>query len=305
MQPTDSEARAIHLGELGDRLSGLRLCDPTADERMRRSLQRRGQLTAVAAFDDGDQLQLIDGFKRLRAALHLGWSRLRVSVLQLGEAEATAAIETLHQQRGLTQLEEGWVVRSLYREHGLSQGAIAQLVGKHKSWVCRRLMLVESLDEVVQADVRLGLLSARAALTVAALPRGNQQQAAELVVERGLTTRQTDSLVDELRALDGDGARQLAMQRWPEGRCGADTRSPARHRSEGEQLIADVATLMRVGVRLEVRLLDSPLAALSADGAEHARRALGELSMLLGTLRSAVARAVELGQKADATLAHS
>ncbi|MBK6519966.1 MAG: hypothetical protein IPG04_39000, partial [Polyangiaceae bacterium] len=46
-------------------------------------------------------------------------------------------------------------MRALYREHGLLQPAIAQRLGRHKSWVHRRLMLVEALDPAVQADVRL------------------------------------------------------------------------------------------------------------------------------------------------------
>ncbi len=59
------------------------------------------------------------------------------------------------------------------------RGCIAARLGRHKSWVCRRLMLVEALDPAVQADVRLGLLMPRAAPAVGQLPRGNQPAAAE------------------------------------------------------------------------------------------------------------------------------
>jgi hypothetical protein len=49
-------------------------------------------------------------------------------------------------------------------------------MGRHKSWGLRRLMLVESLDPGVQADVRLGLIAVLAAVAVSRLPRGNQQR---------------------------------------------------------------------------------------------------------------------------------
>jgi hypothetical protein len=63
MAPTESQTRSIPIDELGDRLSRLRLSQPTADEKMLRSLERYGQLSAMAAFDDGERLQLVDGFK--------------------------------------------------------------------------------------------------------------------------------------------------------------------------------------------------------------------------------------------------
>jgi ParB-like chromosome segregation protein Spo0J len=308
MVPIEERSRPIQLGELGDRLRKLRLRRPAADERMRRSLEQRGQLTAVTAFDDGDRLQLIDGFKRLAGAERLGWASLQVRVLAIDEAVATAAVVALHEQGGLTELEEGWVVRSLHREHGLSQGAVAALMARHKSWVSRRLLLVEGLDEAVQGDVRLGLLSPRSAIAVAALPRGNQRQAAELVMQRGLTTRQAESLVRRLRQEESDEARAALLEgyveargHWPE----VDVAKPhVRPRSEAEQLMADVATLMRVGVRVEVRLLDAPVC---VEGAEAAREALAELSALLATLGMAIGRALKLQlqvERMDETLAH-
>lgn len=42
-------------------------------------------------------------------------------------------IAALHDPRGLTELEEGWLVGALYREHRLLQPAIAQRMGRHKS----------------------------------------------------------------------------------------------------------------------------------------------------------------------------
>jgi ParB-like chromosome segregation protein Spo0J len=303
---SEESARPVDVLDLGERLSGLRLCEPAADERVRRSLVRHGQLTTVSVFDDGETLQIVDGFKRVRAARRLGWRSVRVSVLELGEAEATAAIQMLHRQRGLTALEEGWILRSLHCDHGLSQGAIAELVCMHKSWVCRRLMLVQTLRDEVQADVRLGLLVPRAAIALAALPRGNQQQAAALAASRGMTTRQVESLVRHLcDHHDSDEARQLAMQRWgTDGHALGSSGARTRPRSAGEQLIADIAVIMRVGVRLEVHLLDSPLGGLGANAAGHACESLRELAKQLSALERAIARALAIQEKLeDATLA--
>jgi ParB-like chromosome segregation protein Spo0J len=265
---------------------------------MRRSLEQHGQLTAVVAFDDGRGLQLVDGFKRLRGAQQLGWKGLQAQILALDPATATAVIGTLHEHHQLNELEEAWVIRSLCRQHGLSQGAVARLVRRHKSWVSRRLALIERLEEAVQADVRLGLLSPRSAIALAVLPRGNQRQAAELVMQRGMTTRQVDALVQQLGQLDSDQARQALIKQWPEA-SPATTQGP-RPRSDVEHLLADVATLMRVGVRLEVRLLDM---ALPTQDSDVARQALVQLAALLDPLGRAIARSLKQQDRIDATLA--
>ena len=160
----------------------------------------------MSVFASQGQLEILDGFKRVRAARALGLRVLRARVADVGVAEAKVMLLAQHDRRGLTELEEGWLIRSLYRDHHLTQPAIAARLGRHKSWVFRRLMLVEALDPAVQADVRLGLLAPRAAVALGQLPRGNKEDAAKVVIRRGLTVRQAALFVAELLDLGDDGA---------------------------------------------------------------------------------------------------
>jgi ParB-like chromosome segregation protein Spo0J len=164
----------IAVGDLDERLSAFRLREPKAVEAMAVSLGRYGQLSPLAVFDDGEGIQVIDGFKRLHAARRLQWPKLEVRHCDVDVAEAKIQVALLHRGRGLTELEEGWLIRSLYRDDRLSQPTIAERLGRHKSWIHRRLLLVEGLVDEVQASVRMGLIAPRAAVTLAALPRGNQ-----------------------------------------------------------------------------------------------------------------------------------
>jgi ParB-like chromosome segregation protein Spo0J len=151
--------------ELGERLAQVRLV-PAADPAMEASLRRYGQLSPVLAYrDEHRRLELIDGFRRLRAANHQGHPpQLSVRVLAVDERRALAALFALHRgSRGLTELEEGWVVRALVREHGMQQRQVGQLLRRDQSWVSRRLLLVEALSAEVQMDVRLGLVTPTAA----------------------------------------------------------------------------------------------------------------------------------------------
>jgi len=112
---------------LGERLSALRLCEASAVARMQRSLSSVGQLFSIAVFPaEKGQIEVVDGFKRLRAARALGWSELRAHALAVDAAGAKVALSLLHDRHGLTEIEEAWLVRSLYREDHLSQPEIAR-----------------------------------------------------------------------------------------------------------------------------------------------------------------------------------
>jgi ParB-like chromosome segregation protein Spo0J len=293
----DPRGREVEIVALGARLSTLRLCEPDAVADVQRSLERHGQLTPVVVIEDAGHLETLDGFKRLRAARAMGWTTLRVDVLApgLGVVDAKLAFGALHARRGLTELEEAWLIRSLVRDDGLRQGDIAHRLHRHKSWICRRLMLAESLDGAVQADVRLGLVAPRTAVALAALPRGNQVRAAEVVSRTGMTLRQTEAMVCELLELQDPVARVAWLDRRltaAPSAAAADPAPSARRRAESDWILGDVLTLRRVGARLEARLLARPLATHGPGAAVSLREALVGLALVLATLTTTVARAV-------------
>ena len=141
---------------------------------MARSLQQYGQLAAVTACWRDGRAELLDGFKRHTAAGLVSWPTLSVRVLALDERVAKAAIYGLNSAgRRPQELEEAWLVQALVREDGMTQLEAAQLLRRHKSWVCRRLALLEKLSTDVRQDLEVGLLSATAAWEIARLPAGN------------------------------------------------------------------------------------------------------------------------------------
>ena len=298
MPEPNPDTRLVEIAPLGERLAPLRLCDATALAAVRRSLERYGQLTALTLFVETDRLEILDGFKRVRAARALGWTTLLARIDDVDAIEAKLRVAELHDRRGLTELEEAWLVRSLYRDDGLGQPEIARRMSRHKSWVWRRLMLVESLEPAVQAHVRLGLLAPRAAVAVSRLPRGNQIAASTVVVRRGLTVRQTDSLVQEVLERDGEEARADLLARRLDA-LAIDTqpglRPPRAVRSEADAMALDVARAHAIAARLETRLLASPLAAFTPGAAELLREALGRLSPVLRALDAVIGNA--LGQQ--------
>ena len=196
-----SAPQRLALADIDLRFAPLRLTGPQELRRLRASVEREGirDPVVVSGAVEAQRWVLLDGFKRVRVAEELKLSPVWALALALDGAQAKAAILHCNQARpGLSEIEEAWIVRSLCREQGLRQVQVGQLLGRDKSWVCRRLKLAEALDATLQEDLRLGLLSATAARELAQLPRGNQLRAAAAVRDHQLTSRQSARLVEQL-----------------------------------------------------------------------------------------------------------
>lgn len=169
-------------------------------QRMVHSLQRYGQLAPVVVFLRQDQPVLVDGFKRHDAASRVkSLGELLARRIEADERSAKAAMYGLNRLGGrLDQLEEAWIVQALVREDGLSQPAAAQLLGRHKSWVCRRLALLEKLSGVVREELGLGLVSASMARQLTRLPAGNQAETLAAVRREDLNAAELRGVTDLL-----------------------------------------------------------------------------------------------------------
>lgn len=204
----EGSIRPVALEALGQRYRRYRLADPPAEEAMAGSLRRWGQLSPVVACRRGPQLELLDGFKRQAAARQVaGLSSLSVRVLDVDERTAKAAILGLNRgQRATRELEEAWIVQALVRDDGLTQVEAAHLLGQHKSWVCRRLALLEKLSDDVKEDLRLGLLGPALARQLVRLPAGNQQAVLALTRREALTAQEVSGVIELLQGASPEQA---------------------------------------------------------------------------------------------------
>lgn len=203
----------VALARLGERFSVLRLKHAGEMAALRRSIARDGLLRPlIANRTAGGDLEVLDGFKRLAVLRELGWEEATVQVVVVDEAMARLALLSYNRARGrIGEIEEGWIVQSMVRGLKLAQKRVAELAGRHKSWVCRRLLLVERLGEAVQKDLRLGLLSAAVAREIGRLPRGNQAEALDAVRRHALGSRQTAALVERWFSYDSEEQRRALL----------------------------------------------------------------------------------------------
>jgi hypothetical protein len=122
---------------------------------------------------------------------------LSARLMEADERTVKAAIYGLNRAGGRTrELEEAWIVQALVREDGMSQVEVAELLGRHKSWVCRRLALIERLGAKARDDLRVGLLSPTAARQIVRLPQGNQAEVLDAMRREALSGSELEGVVD-------------------------------------------------------------------------------------------------------------
>lgn len=211
----NEDLRYEAIDSLDLRFAELRLASPEAIARIHEEVEQEGLRHPLLVSDGVEEKKLvvIDGFKRVRVARDLGHVRVAVRVVHLAAVPAQVTILSANgPRRGLSEFEEGLVVQRLHREHGMSQVEIAVLLGRHKSWVCRRMSLVERLESGVQQDLRLGLVSASLVRDLVRLPRGTQGPAARAIATHRLSSRQAAQLVRVLSVVDAS-QRQDVLDR--------------------------------------------------------------------------------------------
>lgn len=250
------EAEPVALSAIGERFQGLRIVDPSAERTMLDSMRQYGQLTPVVVcrFEPQGKDELLDGFKRLRAARRLSLRELAVSRLEMGPRACKAAILQLNRVgRNISSMEEALVVHSLCHDDGLSQVEIAGLLGRHKSWVSRRVALIARLSEEAQERIKLGLLPASLGAELARLQRCNQLQVLESIKSHHLTWRETRKVVAAL--LSRPQSSWEALLRDPRGILGQVGEDVALAPAEARGLGPEAKALLRSLISFETRCL--------------------------------------------------
>ena len=198
----DGQLLILELAALGRKYESFRFVAPRIEEKLGRSLRQHGQLSPIAVVPEEDVYQVLDGFKRLRAAEEIpGVDSLEAKCTPVGTGKVVMLRLNLD-RKGLDPVEEGLLMRAMHRIDGMAQSEIAGLIGRHPSWVCRRIALVERLDEKVVENLRLGLITPSQGRALALLPRGNQQDVLAEILAYGLSSRETERLVKALK-IDG------------------------------------------------------------------------------------------------------
>lgn len=169
----------IHRLEL--RFEQIRVTRPGELSRLLQSIATDGLRLPIHVADTGDALILIDGYLRLGAYLLLKHDKIPAFCRPQPLNEALCEWFANQRSRTLEPIEEAWLIRHLMDED-LSRQAIAQQFGKGKSWISRRLALLDGLNDRAQQALRKGEMTSWAASRVfVPLARANRADAERLL----------------------------------------------------------------------------------------------------------------------------
>jgi ParB family chromosome partitioning protein len=174
-----------------------------------RSIKENGllqPLTVRPASGEDERWELVAGERRLRAVTQLGWEDVPVLVREVDDRTllVLALVENL-QREALGPLEEAEGYQVLADSFGLTQGEIAQAVGKNRSTVANQLRLLQ-LPPSVKRLVETGALSAGHARALLTLENAEKAgRLAQRAVAEGWSVRRIE---DAARGSRGTGKKR-------------------------------------------------------------------------------------------------
>ena len=173
------------------------------------SIKEQGiiQPLLIRRLDDG--YELVAGERRLRAAKLAGYQDVPCVIKNLTEKQLLemSLVENI-QRENLNPMEESDAYHRLTTEFELTQEEAAIHVGKSRSAVANFLRL-RQLPELIKESIVDGALSMGHARALLGISNKAQQSAVwRAVVAKGLSVRETESLVNRLKKESGDSRKR-------------------------------------------------------------------------------------------------
>lgn len=175
---------------------------PEALQELADSVARHGVMQPIVVRPiygiDGVSHEIVAGERRWRAAKMANLPEIPAIERELSDemAIALALIENI-QREELTVLETAAALARFADEFGMSHAMIADALGKARATISNLLRL-NQLNDAVKAHLDIGTLDMGHARAILALPDDMQAMAAQKVVDKQMTVRETERLVKTL-----------------------------------------------------------------------------------------------------------
>ncbi len=161
------------------------------------SIHSQGIIQPIVVRPEGNHFELIAGERRWRAAQIAGLQKIPAVIRDIDgkSAAAIALIENI-QREDLNPLEEAQALMRLIDEFDLTHQQVADSVGRSRASVSNLLRLLDLADPVKDQVIQ-GLLDMGHARALLGLIRHDQIEVANIIVNRGLSVRETEALVKQ------------------------------------------------------------------------------------------------------------
>lgn len=169
-------------------------------EELADSIRTQGLIQPIVVRKINDRYELIAGERRWRAAQLAGMQEIPavVKVVDNEAAAAMALVENL-QREDLNPIEEAVAVANLIKQFNWTHQEVADAIGKARATISNMLRLLE-LSSEVHTLIQLKQLTMGHARALISLPQNQQGMAAEVIISKQLSVRQTEQLIKKMLA---------------------------------------------------------------------------------------------------------
>lgn len=180
--------------------SHIRISNVKRIHKLAASISRHGQLEPLVTVAKQNKFILMDGYQRYSALRQIGRDTANIVVVKITEEESLLQLLTQRGERQWEAVEEAGIIQELHHRFKYSFSEIGKKTGRDKSYVKRRLDLLESLPEEILKRVLSGTISTWAANRVLVpLARANAEDATRLAAHLDnspLSTRELKTFYD-------------------------------------------------------------------------------------------------------------
>ena len=190
---TENHINEVDMHLLDLRYSHTRIKNDKTLVTLMNSIQAYGQIVPALVVSEQDRYILIDGYKRLAALKVCGRDCITIQIME-EESASLFLLLAQNNERKLEAIEQAALIQELHGRFTFSFSEIGARLGRSKSWVKRRLDLIESLPDEVHQAVMTGKISSWAASRILVpLARANEQDCLDLtrkIIDNPLSTRE-------------------------------------------------------------------------------------------------------------------
>lgn len=173
--------------------------DEEAIEELAQSIKQYGIIQPIIVCKKDDYYQIIAGERRWRAAKKAGIREVPVVVKEYTDKEIAeiSLIENI-QREDLNPIEEAKSYKRLIDEYKLTQEELSERVSKSRTEIANKMRLLKLHDEVQKMLISGALSAGHARALLGLEAKKDQLKAANEIIEKSLSVRQTEDLVKKM-----------------------------------------------------------------------------------------------------------
>jgi len=165
------------------------------------SIRENGIIQPIIVCRAQQGYKIVAGERRWRASRMAGLTVVPAIIRELTELQVLehALIENI-QRQDLNPLEEAYALEKLIKEHSMTQEKLSTVVGRSRPAIANTLRLINLPDEVKKMVMNEELTAGHARALLALPETSSQIKAAEQIIHRELSVRDTEKLVKKLNS---------------------------------------------------------------------------------------------------------